>query len=280
MDWKGLVRTAAGAVSRHSPAIFTALGIVGFGTTVVMTAKAAPAATDVHYREAWSREDARADLDNGVISEEELKKQVKDSYVKEFKEVAPLYLPAAGMGVISVGCFLMANKIHVDREAAVMAAYSLSEKTLATYQDKVIERLGEEAHRDILDEATKELARREVPEDLDPNAIVVPDGGGTIRCYDNVTGRYFFSSRERILEAESAINKRLLNETRVELQEFYYELGLEDRFTLGEAMGWDISSPYFAADNTLNVWFTPMLDDDKNPCLALNYHVLIFERHA
>ena len=276
MDWKGLARTVAGAASRHSPAIFTALGIAGFGATVVMTAKAAPRATDIHYREMWDRDDAR----ETAKDEAQMKELLKDSYVREFKEVAPLYLPAFGMGVISVGCFLMANKIHVDREAAVMAAYSLSEKTLATYQDKVIERLGEEAHKDILDEATKELARREVPEDLDPNVVVVPDGGGTVRCYDNVTGRYFFSSRERILEAESAINKRLLNETRVELQEFYYELGLEERFTLGEAMGWDISSPYFAADNTLNVWFTPMLDDDKNPCLALNYHVLIFERHA
>lgn len=280
MDWKGLAKTVTKAASRHSPAIFTALGIAGFGTTVVMTAKAAPRAADVHARESWERCDAADEKEDGIISEEELKAKVRDSYIREVKDLAPLYLPVAGMGILSIGCFLMANKIHVDREAAVMAAYSLSEKTLATYQDKVIEKLGEEVHKDILDEATKDIVRNEAPEDLSPDAIVVPNGGATVRCYDNVTGRYFFSSKERILEAEGAVNKRLLNETRVPLQEFYYELGLEENFVLGEAMGWDISNPYFGGDNVLSIWFTPMLDDDKNPCLALNYHVLIFERSA
>ena len=79
------------------------------------------------------------------------------------------------------------------------------------------------------------------------------------------------------MTAESEVNKRLINEVRVPLEEFYYELGLEETFLLGKKLGWDISSPYYNGGN-LDVYFTPMLDDDKNPCLVLNYHVMVLDR--
>lgn len=271
MQFQGILKVLAKKAAKHSPEICMAVGTAGFIATIAMTAKAAPAVKQIHEREIWNREDI--DLEQDSKAKTEL---LRDSYISEAKELAPLCLPPIFTGVMSVTCFFMANKINVNRKEAVLAAYSLSEKTLATYQNKVIEKLGEEVHRDILNESSKEIVRSEAPENIDPELIVVPDG--TVRCYDNVTGRYFFSSKERILEAESKINKRLLNETRVALSEFYYELGMEEWFSLGEVMGWDLSSPY--CESTLNIWFTPMLDDEKNPCLCLNYHVLIFDRKA
>lgn len=276
MDFRHLsgLRGAAKAVSvklaEHTPTILTLLGIAGFGTTVVLVAKAAPTAADVHARECWNREcppDGVADI----------QEHVKESYKKEAVELAKLYGPAAAVGVASVTCFVAANKVNLDRQAAVMAAYSLSTETLARYQDKVIEKLGEEVHGDILNETTKDIVTSHLPEN-DPAVEVVPQG--MVRVYDNVTGRYFYSSRELIMGAESSINKRLIDEVRVPLQEFYYEMGLEETFKLGDAVGWDISSPYAAKDNSLNVWFSPHLDDDKNPCLAINYHVVVFDRRA
>jgi hypothetical protein len=272
MDLKRLIRSVAKAVGDHSPEILTGLGIVGFGTTVVMVAKAAPTVDYVHSQASFDRQDLME-----YEKDEELKKDlVRQSYIQEAKEIALLYGPAAGVGIMSVACFLGAHKLEADRRAAILAAYSLSEKTLTTYQEKVIEKLGEEAHQDILDETTKEIVRRDAPEGEEH--ILAPNPAGTVRCYDNVTGRYFYSSKDAILEAESAINKRLLSETRVNLQEFYYELGLEEKFTIGDSAGWDISSPY--NPQMMDIWFTPMLDDEKNPVLAINYHVAIFDRQA
>ena len=275
MDVKQLAKGIMKMLGDHSPEILTGLGIVGFGTTVVMVAKAAPTVTHVHRMAEYDREDISNALQTGAVTPENSKELIKKTYVQEAKEIVPLYGPAAIVGVLSIACFLGAHKVEADRRAAVLAAYSLSEKTLSTYQQKVIDKLGEETHKDILDETTKEIVHQDTLEDELPISAIP---AGTVRCYDNVTGRYFFSNKDAILEAESNINKRLLNETRVNLQEFYYELGLEERFFIGDSVGWDVSSPY--NPQMLDIWFTPMLDDDKNPCLALNYHVAIFDRQV
>ncbi len=271
MEVEKFLKVLARGAAKNSPAIFTGLGIAGFAATIAMTVRATPIATKIHEMAVKDREDLEIDDDYKPVKED-----LRATYIQEAKALAPVVAPPVVMGVATLACFLASNKIQADRKAAVMAAYSLSEKTLTTYQQKVIEKLGEETHKDILDETTKEVARNETPEGFDKERYVVP--AGMVRVYDNVTGRYFFSSKEKILEAESAINKRLLDETRVPLQEFYYELGLEEHFHVGDAVGWDISNMYMASGNTLNIWFTPMLDDDKNPCLALNYHVLVFDR--
>lgn len=272
MNISTIARSVRDIAVKNSPAILTTLGILGFGTTVVLVAKASPEATEMHQVKKIERETFR---DSSDMSEEEIKKARTDSYIHEAKVMGRLYGPPAVVGIMSIVCFLGANKIRIERHAALAAAYSLSTETLSRYQEKVIEKLGESEHADILKEATRDLVRDRTPDDYDHDTEVVPMG--MVRCYDNVTGRYFWSTRERILEAESEINKRLLNETRVCLQEFYYALGVEERFNLGEILGWDVSS-YYAKDNSLDIVFAPMLDDDKNPCLAINYHAQIFER--
>lgn len=264
---------ATKTISRHSPAILTGLGVGGFVTTVVMAFRAGPVATEAHCWYSGTRARVADDIS---CSEEEAKELVKDSYKNEAKELAPIVGPVVIVGAASIACVLMANKVQADRRSALMAAYSLSERTLSTYQKKVIEKLGEDVHSDILTDTTKEIVQNNVPKGYDRELEVVPMG--QVRVYDNVTGRYFYSTREAILEAESNINKRLLDETRVPLQELYYELGLEERFLLGECMGWDVTS--YCSNNKLDIFFTPMLDDEKNPCLAINYHVVIFERAA
>lgn len=273
MNFGKTFKDAASVMSRHSPTILTGVGVAGFVTTVVMAFRAGPSVAEAHKWYSGTRERA---CEDDYPSEEARKAVIIDSYKEEAIELVPVIAPVAVLGGVSIACFLVANKVNSDRQAALMAAYSLSERTLTTYQQKVIEKLGEDAHSDILNETSKEIIQNSVPEDYDPGTEVVP--WGQVRIYDNVTGRYFYSTREAILEAESTINKRLLSENRVPLQEFYYELGLEERFILGECMGWDMTSYY--ANNMLDIFFSPMLDDEKNPCLAINYHVIIFERTA
>lgn len=272
-----LARTAAKTVAKNSPAILTGLGIAGFCTTVVMTAKAAPAAGKVHEYHEGDRADIEYARTTTDMTKEQHRKEIASTYICEAKDLLPLYGPPVAVGVMSIACFIGANKINADRQAALLAAYSLSEKTLATYQQKVIEKLGEEEHEALLADATRDIVRSEVPEGYDKDSDPIPMN--MVRVYDNVTGRYFYSSKERIMAAESAVNKRLISEMRVTLQEFYYELGLEERFNLGECMGWDVSW-YTSGATSMNVFFAPMLDDEKNPCLAINYHVAIFERQS
>ena len=126
MGVKELARSAILTLSKHSPEILTGLGVVGFATTIVMTAKAAPKAADIHKWEETYRHDTARNED-----------EVKESYLEEAKSLAPLVVPPAIVGIASVSCFIFSNKVSADRRAAIMAAYSLSTETLARYQEKV-----------------------------------------------------------------------------------------------------------------------------------------------
>jgi len=276
MDVRALARTIAKDLSRHSPAILTGMGVAGFVTTIVMTAKASPDAMDIHNDEVAIRKRADRDYENKTISEEERDRYKKESYLEEAKSLAPLCLPPLIVGTASITCFLLSGKVRSDRHAALLAAYSMSTETLARYQDKVIEKFGEESHRDILNDATVEMARDNVPDGYIAETEVIPMN--KVRVYDTVTGRYFYSNKEAIYEAESEINQMLIDQVIVKHQEFYYLLGLEESYSLGESMGWDVGSG--RGVGALKVWLSPHLDDDKNPCLAMSYHVLIFDRSA
>lgn len=277
MELNGIFKAVMRKASENSPAIFTGLGIAGFITSLAMTVKASEKASDIHKEHRFDRDDLSYAMESSKDEESAriVKADIRRSYVDEAKDLAPLYGPVVAVSAISIGCILWGRKIQVDRQAAVMAAYSLSAETLSRYQAKVIEKLGEDVHSDILNDTVKDLTREHVQEDVDHQKEVIPMG--LVKCYDTVTGRYFFSTREKIIEAESEINKRLINEVRVSLQEFYYAMDVEDEFYLGKCMGWDISCPW-SQDSNLNVFFGPMLDDEKNPCLALHYHATIFER--
>lgn len=266
MKLPDILTKGASFVAEKSPGFLTAFGITGFVTTVVIAVKATPKADACHRWHVSRRESIVNDPEFEDCRKEEMRKDVLD----EMKELAPLYGPAVGMGVLSIACFVGASKVHADRQATLLAAYSLSEKTLATYQEKVRERLGEEVGSDIHNETMRELVREtEAPE----GTLVVMDG--KYRFYDTVLGRYFYSTREEIMAAESDINRRLVMEARVPLSEFYSSLGIEDFGCVTDCMGWDISSRYV---QSMEIMFTPMFDDEKNPCTAMHYHVAIFDR--
>lgn len=246
------------ALTRRSPEILTALGITGFLTTVVLACKATPEAG--YHHNLHSMERARLDDKN----------KVRGSYIQEAKEIVPLYTPAIISGGISIACVLMAHKVQADRTAAIVTAYSVAERTLSTYQSKVIEKLGEDAHKELMQAVTDKLAEDDAP--FDGGYSYSPEEDGKCLCYDRVTGRYFRSTPEDIRSAESEVNKRLIDEVTVPLSEFYFALGLEDRSFVCEGLGWDL------AKDKLDVYFTSMLDDEKRPCLVLNYNVSILDR--
>lgn len=265
MNIPDILARAARMTARHTPEILTGAGIAGFVTTVVLAVRAAPIGEEVARSHRWIREEIAHEEDP-----ETRKKQIREDIIAEAKELVPLYGPAAGVGCLSIACFLVASKVRTDRQAAILAAYSLGEKTFATYQQKVIDRIGEEGHADILRNTMVDVARD------DP----APDGtlgivDGKMRFYDMVLGRYFYSTREDILGAESDINRRLLSERRVPVSDFYYAMGIENRSMVSECMGWDISDRYVQA---LDVSFAPMFDDEKNPCTAMFYKATIFDR--
>lgn len=254
---KVVLEPAIELAKRNSPQILLATGIAGFVTTVVVAVKTGPTITSIHsfYKNKRNHEadpEARMHL---------IENEARDLV----KPVVPLVL----MTGASIGCVIGSSHIQAKRGAALMAAYSLSEKTFETYKEKVLEKLGEDGEREIMQETSDKIAKEEVPFDEDYSYSVGPDG--KVLCYDVVTGKFFHSTKEEIREAEGAINKRLINESIVPLSYFFMELGIEDHSEVGEALGWDITRA------TPDIYFTSMLDDQSRPCLVLNYHTVLID---
>lgn len=247
-------------IASKGPEILTVLSVSGLFTTVALGMKAH--ASTVEERAGYCEEllTARTNEEKADI--------LKDA----IRELGPVYAPMAISGALTVACILTAHHIQTKRAAALATAYSLAEKTLAAYQEKALEKLGEEGGKELMQAVSDKLAEDDAP--FDGGYSYRIDGDGKTLCYDRVTGRYFRSSVENIRAAESAVNKRLIDESMVRLGEFYYELGIDDGGFICDGFGWDISR------SPLEIYFTSMLDRENNPCLVLNYNVSLVDRRA
>ena len=240
-----LIKQIGSFVTKNSPTILTGIGIAGLVSTTIFAVKATPKAVKI-------LEDELSDLPDGS----KLKK------TEVVKLTWKCYIPTLVMGGITIGCMVGANSISAKRTAAMTSLYSLSELALKEYQSKVVEIVGQNKATQIKDEIAKDRINKNPKSD----GQVIITGKGETLCYDILSDRYFKFDIEKIRKIENQINKTILSEDFVSVNDLYYELGLKNS-DLGDDMGWDI-------DNNLNIEFSSQLSDDETPCLVINYKVV------
>lgn len=231
----------------HSPEILMGVGIAGFVTTTVLAVRATPKA---------------------LILLEEAEKKDETGAAKDLKPIDVVrttwkcYIPAAVTGTLSIACLIGSASVNARRNAALATAYSLSESALKTYQEKVIETIGEKKEKAIRDD----IAKDKVKNDPVVNKEVIITGKGETLCYDTVSGRYFKCDIDKLHRVEAFLNKSLYSEMFVSLNDFYSEIGL--RCTeLGDELGWNVDSAPIEFD------FSSQLADDDTPCLVVGFHI-------
>ena len=242
------VKLTARIIEKNSPAILTAMGVVGVVSTSVLAVRATPKA--VRIIETAAAFDAVAG-DPIVISDYDK--------VEVVKLVWKEYIPAVAMGLATIGCIVGANTINAKRIAAVAGAYSIAESALKEYRSKVVEVLGEKQDSDIRDSIAKD---RLTKNPLNNREVIVLGSGDTM-CYDVMSGRYFKCAIDTLRYTQNKMNHQLINEDWVSLNTFYGELGL-DPIKMGDDIGW-------RADNLIELQFSSQLSDDGTPCLVLDY---------
>lgn len=246
-DLAKLAKAFNAGVRKKAPAIAIGFGIGCFGYSVVSSIKETPKA--VRLIEAKKKE----------LS---LKEDEKLPAVELFKAVWKCYVPMGISFTAGAMCILGAHRIDVRRNAALAAAYQLSESALREYKSKVIETIGEKREKSIRDEVAKEKIKENPPV---PSQIIVT-GRGKTRCYDGQTGRYFESDIESIRQIVNKLNYRLQSEHYISMNELFYELALPNT-DLGDLIGWNLD------DGLIDIQFSSMLADDGIPTLVLNYNV-------
>lgn len=231
-------------LSNHSPDILLGAGIVGMSGTVVLAVMATPKALKL------------------IEQKKELDEVDNLTPIETIKTTWKCYIPAAITGVTSVGCLLGARSINARRNAALFAAYKISESTLSEYRDKVVETIGERKEQLIRDSIDKDR----IEKDPVSKKEIIITGSGTTRCYDYHSGRYFSSDIDHIKRAVNELNRQMLLNEYVSLNDFYDEIGLAHT-TLGNELGWSIDKGY------IDISFSSHLSEDGVPCLAISYSI-------
>lgn len=248
------------AARKHSPEILTGIGIVGMGTTVVLAVKATPKALMlIEERKREIKLAALKDDETAIVKVDKL------TTLETIKTTWKCYIPAAVTGILSTACIVGASSVNARRNAALAAAYTISETALSEYKDKVVETIGEKKEQAVRDAIAKDKI------DNDPvthKDIVITDKGETL-CYDALSGRYFKSDIEQIRRSVNNLNERLLFDTYVSLNELYDELGLEE-IKIGDDLGWTVN-PDSADKGLIELDFSSQLTSDGTPCIVVGF---------
>ena len=127
--------------------------------------------------------------------------------------------------------------------------------------DKIARIVGEK-EKTIREKVDKERLQQ-AP--VSKNEVIVTSNDNTL-CFDAISGRYFTSDIEKLKKAENELNKRMLSEMYISLNEFYNEIGLSGN-DIGNNLGWNID------DGLIDLHFSSQLADDGRPCVVVDYHI-------
>lgn len=229
-------------LGKHSPEILTGFGLVGMGVSIISAVKATPKAMTLI-------EDKKYELKVDKLTPGET-----------IKTAWRPYIPSALIFVGGAACIIGASAVNYKRNAALGAAYALSERTLLRYRDKVIDTLGERKEHEIRDKVAQDVVNEN-----QPGQVIITSKGNTL-CMDTISGRYFKSDIETIKQTINKLNRRLTYDHYISLNEFYYELGMEG-IKNGDLMGWNL-------DNGLvEPTFSACITESDEPCIVLDISI-------
>lgn len=243
--FKTILKTVVKGISKHSPTILTGIGIAGMAVAAVVAVKSTPKAVE-------------------LIEEKKKESKTDELTKKEIVSTAwKCYVPAMILFAVSASCIIFASHKNHKMNAALASAYAAAEATIkdyTNYRKEVVKEIGEEKESAIRDEVIK---KRMENDHLDSPSVIVANKGEVL-CCDLLSGRYFKSDINEIEKAVNKLNRQLVNDMMVSLNDLYYELGL-DYIEIGEQLGWHLD------EGLVEVKFSSQLTKDGTPCIVLDF---------
>lgn len=246
IDVKKIVLNLQNKTKKYSPEILIGLGIVGMGTTVILSVQATPKALNLINDEK----------ENKAKKEEEF---TKIDYIKAGWRP---YVPAIVTGIASTICIVGSRSVSARRTAALTTAYKISETALNEYREAVIESVGETAEKEVREKVYKKKMRDNPVENTE---VIITNTGSTL-FYDPWSGRRFKSNSNTINRVVNELNYSMQMDLSgyISLNEFYDKIGLT-RTRTGDVLGWCIE------DGLIKISLSSMLDENDEPIVVVDF---------
>lgn len=242
----------------NSPAILTGLGVAGVVTTAYLTGRATFKAADIIRAE------------NKVLNRHatSMNDVVHFSNKEKFELVWKLYIPAVGVGSLSIASIICANRIGTRRAAAVASAYAMAERGFQEYREKVVEKMGEKKEREVREEVAQDRVNRAAQ-----TMVVTAPGSGLVWCHDAFSNQFFQSDMQTLRKAQNDVNAQILHSDFATVSDFYdyvngdrKNTGLDKTSVSGD-MGWN-------TDKMLEIDFQTVMMDETIPCISVVFAVV------
>lgn len=144
-------------LSKQSPHILFGAGIVGFGATIYLASKAVlklDRHVDVFQENLETVKelyDSAKDSEEGRASypKAEYRKDLAYLYANSVYDITKMYAPTVIVGTLTIVCLTKSHTILSNRNTALMAAYSVLERSYNAYRKRVIDEFGEDKDREF-----------------------------------------------------------------------------------------------------------------------------------
>lgn len=175
----------------------------------------------------------------------------KDKTDKKEKLLAYKWAILSGVGTSA--CILGSHHVSSKEIAALTASCTYLAANRDKIEKKIKEKFGEEKLHEIKtdigvdtvkEKKSKEIATTDTKKMLPRKSSVEWTGNGPLKCFEGYSGRYFYSTLEKVKEAEMKLNNRLHDGEYVCLNDFYELLGMA-KTHFGNTFGWPASEDYY-----------------------------------
>ena len=171
-----------------------------------------------------------------VLEELEYRSVEPPTKMMKFKAAAPYFISPTITAAATIACILGAHKIHLQREAALAAAYTLMDSRYKEYRDQVLSEIGEKKENRLHDQAAQKRVNETYPEN---GLNIIRTKYGDVLFMDSFTGRYFYSSYEHVERCKLDLTALAQKEMCASLNDFYdlLEIPAVDG---GKMLGWNL----------------------------------------
>lgn len=163
----------------------------------------------------------------------QLKTELDEPDVKtEIKTKVKCYIPTIAVTSIAIGS-IIATGVRNNKIQTLLATTAISYMTqYDAYRKHAIDILGDDKDNLIMDKVAEDQYKLQV----DKLNAMKTDVDDTL-FFDDYSGRFFWSNRVDVLQAEHEINRQLTLGGEVEINELYYYLGMFNNPAY-DAIGW------------------------------------------
>ncbi len=250
---KELARVGMTYASEHKTTLMIGGGVAGLWIAGITAIRATPKASML-------LEERRCKKHDEYLEDAEKNPALT---LKDYIQVTwRYYLPPLALATVSTGMIIFAHKADQKQNAALAAAYALSEGRLKEYTEKVIETVGEKKEKEVREAIDKDRVEKNPAIDGE----IISTGQGDTLCLDAWNGRYFYSDIEVLRRAAVDLSRAVLNGETITLNDFYDRINLNEAKN-GDFFAWDIGKH----NEMIELSYSSQLDFKKRPVLVMDF---------